>query len=64
MPCTVQLTYDLAAEGEVSNIELASDPNGCAKHFFRSVEKSLIKTEFSPGIEETGCIYERTFSFE
>lgn len=64
MPCTVPLTYDLSAEGAASNFELVGEVESCAEYFLRSVEKSLMKTEFSPGAKETGCVYEHTFAFE
>lgn len=64
MPCTVGLTCDLSAEGTASNIEPIGEIEGCAKYFFNSLEKSLMKTEFSPGGEEIGCVYEHTFAFE
>ena len=64
MPCTVRLTYDLSADGAVSNIILENEFEGCTEYFFRSLEKSLIKTKFSPGAEQAGCVYEYTFAFE
>lgn len=64
MPCTVRLHYELSADGAVSNVTLINDIESCTEYFFRSLEKSLMKMEFSPGAEEAECIYEYTFAFE
>jgi len=64
MPCAVRLTYDLSVDGTVSNVTLVNEIESCTEYFFRSLEKSLMKMEFSHGAEETGCVYEYTFEFE
>lgn len=64
MPCAVRLTYGLSVDGVVSNVTLVNKIEGCTEYFFRSLEKSLMEMEFSPGAEENGCVYEYTFAFE
>ena len=64
LPCTVRLSFDLSVDGVVSNVALINDSEACTGYFYRSVEKSLMKTKFGSGTDEAACTYEFTFRLE
>ena len=59
----VHLSFDLSAEGEVTQVTPVEIQEGCSS-FIASVSRTLLKSSFAPGQLETYCTYDYEFFLE
>lgn len=59
----VRLTFDLSAEGKVTQVTPVEIQEGCSS-FIASARRALFNASFSPGRAETSCTYDYVFSLD
>jgi hypothetical protein len=59
----VRLSFDLSAEGEVTQVTPVEIQEGCSS-FISSASRALLNSSFAHGQAETSCTYDQVFSLE